>query len=92
MVTMFDFDGQPSYNFFENRWTTILAEMDNTCSRNTIGKKLSEVTKHIGATSTLEWSSCDTDGNVVDMPHQPFEVLAEPADFYSWSRSFTENF
>ena len=92
MVTMFDFDGQPSYNFFENRWTTILKEMDNTCSRNTIGKKLSEVTQHIGATSTLEWSSIGTDGVVEPKPHQPFEVLAEPADFYAWPRSYAEDF
>lgn len=29
MLTMFAFDGQPSFNFFKNRWTTILKEMDN---------------------------------------------------------------
>ncbi len=92
MVTMFSFDGQPSYNFFENRWTTILKEFQNTCARNTIGKKLSEVTKHIGATSTLDWASMTADGKVEKDPHQPLEVLAEPADLYNWPREFSEDF
>ena len=50
-VTMFSFDGQPSFNYFQNRWSTHLPEPANTCSRNTIGKKLAETTDHIGAMS-----------------------------------------
>ena len=65
-----------------------MKEHKNECARNTIGKKLSEVTKHPGATSTLDWASITTDGTVEEHPHQPFEVLAEPADFYDWPREF----
>ena len=62
MLTMFAFDGQPSYNFFKNRWTTILREMSNECARETIGKKLAEVTDHIGATSVMEMAQYDQYG------------------------------
>ena len=31
-VAMFSFDGQKSYNFFKNRWTTILREPNNECA------------------------------------------------------------
>ena len=54
-VAMFSFDGQPSYNFFENRWSTMLNEPLNECSRQTIGKKLAETTDHIGAMSVMNW-------------------------------------
>ena len=53
-VTMFSFDGQKSYNFFKNRWTTILREPNNECARETIGKHLATVTDHIGATSVMD--------------------------------------
>ena len=52
--TMFAFDGQPSFNFFKNRWTNILREMDNDCARETIGKHLAEVTDFTGAMSIME--------------------------------------
>ncbi len=92
MVAMHKFDGQPTFNFFANRWTNMLKEMDNTCVRNTLGKKLSEVSKHIGATSTLEWSQCTTNGDVEEDPHNPFEVLVVPHDIHGWSREFSDEF
>ena len=54
-VTMFSFDGQPSFNYFKNRWSTHLNEPMNECSRQTIGKKLAETTDHIGAMSVMDW-------------------------------------
>ena len=68
---MYAFDGQPSFNFFKNRWTNILREMENECSRHTIGKRMAEVTDHIGATSLLEFSEFDEFGNWTE-PHWPF--------------------
>ena len=53
-VTMFSFDGQKSFNFFKNRWTTVLREPNNECARQTIGKHLATVTDHIGATSVMD--------------------------------------
>ena len=32
-VTMFSFDGQPSFNYFKNRWSIHLNEMVNECAR-----------------------------------------------------------
>lgn len=55
-VAMFSFDGQLSFNFFKNRWVTILREFNNICARNTVGKHLAAVTDHIGGTSVMELS------------------------------------
>lgn len=56
---MFAFDGQDSMNFFQNRWTNILREMDNECARHTIGKHLAEVSDFTGAMSVMELSQFD---------------------------------
>ena len=70
----------------------MLKEMDNTCVRNTLGKKLSEVSKHVGSTSTLEWSQFATNGEKEENPHNPFEVLVVPHDIHGWPREFSEEF
>jgi len=54
LLAMFGFDGQTSFNFFKNRWTTILRELNNECGRATIGKHLATVTDHIGGTSVMD--------------------------------------
>ena len=64
-VTMFSFDGQPSFNYFANRWSIHLNEMTNECARQTIGKKLAETTDHIGAMSVMAWAQHEEDGTVV---------------------------
>ena len=71
-LAMFSFDGQKSFNFFKNRWTTILREPNNECARNTIGKNLARVTDHIGATSVMEVAEFDQYGNKEAQPHWPF--------------------
>ena len=84
-VTMFSFDGQPSYNFFLNRWSTHLNEMENVCARNTIGKKLAEATAHIGAMSVMDWSKWTADGTMELEPKWPFILEFEPYDLYGWT-------
>jgi len=32
-VAMFSLDGQSSFNFFKNRWTTVVREPNNECAR-----------------------------------------------------------
>ena len=59
LITMFAFDGQKSFNFFKNRWVTVLREFNNECARETIGKHLATVTDHIGATSVMEIAEYD---------------------------------
>ena len=54
LLAMFGFDGQTSYNFFKNRWTSVLRELNNECARATIGKHLATVTDHIGGTSVMD--------------------------------------
>ena len=61
-VAMFSLDGQKSYNFFKNRWTTVVREPNNECARETIGKNLATVTDHIGATSVMEVAEFDQYG------------------------------
>ena len=84
-VTMFSFDGQPSYNFFANRWSTHLNEMENHCSRGTIGKKLAEASPHIGAMSVMDWSKHTADGVMELEPKWPFILEFEPYDLYGWT-------
>lgn len=91
-VAMFSFDGQTSFNFFKNRWTTILREMQNQCARETIGKKLASVTDHIGATSTMEMAEYDERGHKEEHPNWPFEVNYEPYDVYGWTDEWQNDF
>jgi hypothetical protein len=91
-VAMFSFDGQTSFNFFKNRWTTILREPNNKCARETIGKHLSTVTDHIGATSTKEMAEWDQYGNKEENPHWPYQLDVEPYDVYGWTDEYQNDF
>ena len=91
-LAMFSFDGQTSFNFFKNRWTTILREFQNLCARETIGKKLAGVTDHIGATSVMEMAQFDQYGHEEEEPHWPFEVNYEPYDVYGWTDEWQNDF
>lgn len=84
-VTMFSFDGQPSFNYFKSRWSTHLNEPVNECARQTIGKKLAETTPHIGAMSVMDWSKWDEHGNEEAEPNWPFLLEFEPFDVYNWT-------
>jgi len=89
---MFAFDGQPSFNFFRNRWTNILKEMDNECARETIGKHLNEVTDFTGAMSLMELSQFDQYGNEIIDHHWPFQIDVEPYDVYGWTDKYQNDF
>ena len=91
-VSMFSFDGQKSWNFFKNRWTTILREPNNFCARMSIGKKLATVTDHPGATSVLELARFDQYGNKEPHPHWPYEINIEPYDVYGWTDKYQNDF
>jgi len=71
---MFAFDGQPSFNFFKNRWTNILTEPDNDCVRETAAKHLAEVQDNIGALSIMELAQFDQFGKEEEHPHWPFMI------------------
>jgi len=85
---MFAFEGQDSFNFFKNRWTNILREMDNDCSRETIGKHLAEVTDFTGAMSVMEVAQFDQYGNEEEYPNWPFQIDVEPFDVYGWTDEY----
>ena len=89
---MFAFDGQPSFNFFRNRWTNILREMDNTCARETIGKHLAEVSNFTGAMSIMELSQFDQYGQEIKDHHWPFQIDVEPYDVYGWTDAYQNDF
>jgi hypothetical protein len=89
---MFAFDGQTSFNFFKNRWTNILREMENTCARETIGKHLNEVSDHTGGMSVMELAQFDQYGNEVKEPHWPFQIEVEPYDVYGWTDEYQNDF
>lgn len=91
-VTMFSFDGQPSFNYFANRWSTHLNEPINECSRQTIGKKLAETTPHIGAMSVMNWGQYTEEGIEESEPLWPFLLEFEPFDVYGWTDSWQEDF
>ena len=95
-VTMFSFDGQPSFNYFANRWSTHLNEPVNECSRQTIGKKLAEVSLHIGAMSVMNWALHTESGTKEHDPKWPFILEFEPYNVYGWTDAhqtdFTEQF
>jgi len=92
MLAMFSFDGQTSFNFFKNRWTTILREFNNECARQTIAKQLATVTPHIGGTSVMELSQFDEYGYEEPYPHWPYQVDVEPYDVYGWTDEYQNDF
>lgn len=87
-VAMFSFDGHNSYNFFKNRWTSILREPNNKCARETIGKKLADVTDHIGGTSVMDVAQFDQYGVAEEYPHWPYQIDIEPYDVYGWTDEY----
>merc|ERR1711981_1474165 len=91
-VAMFSLDGQKSYNFFKNRWTTVVREPNNECARETIGKNLATVTDHIGGTSVMEVAEFDQYGNKEKEPHWPYQVDVEPYDVYGWTDEYQNDF
>lgn len=92
MLAMHRLEGQASYNFFANRWSTQPEIFKNQCSIETIGKKLSEVSLHLEATSLLDWASVKEDGTKETIIHQPFMVEAEPYDNYDWTTEWQAEF
>ena len=91
-LAMFSFDGHKSFNFFKNRWTTILRESNNNCARETIMKHLSTVTDHVGATSVMEVAEFDEFGVKEEYPHWPYELNIEPYDVYGWTDEYQNDF
>jgi hypothetical protein len=91
-VTMFSFDGQPSFNYFKNRWSTHLNEPKNECARETIGKKLAETTSHIGAMSVKNWAEFGQCGYKEPEPKWPFILEFEPYDVYGWGDEWEADF
>ena len=91
-VAMFSLDGQKSYNFFKNRWTTVVREPNNECARETIGKNLATVTDHIGGTSVMEVAEFDQYGLKEKYPHWPYQVDVEPYDVYGWTDEYQNDF
>lgn len=91
-VSMFSFDGQPSFNYFANRWSIHLNEPLNECSRETIGKKLAETTDHIGAMSVMNWAFHKEDGTPEEEPRWPFILEFEPYDIYGWTDTWQADF
>lgn len=91
-VAMFAFDGQKSFNFFKNRWTTVLREANNQCARETIMKHLATVTDHVGATSVMEVAEYDEYGVKEAHPHWPYELNVEAYDVYGWSDEYQNDF
>ena len=91
-LTMFAFDGQPSFNFFKNRWTTILKEFSNECNRETVGKLIATASDHIGATSVMEMAEYDQYGKAEYEPNWPFQVDVEPYDVYGWTDAYQNDF
>ena len=89
---MFAFDGQPSFNYFKNRVSNIIREMDNTCMRETFGKKLAEASDFIGAWSIMEMALYDSQGKRESRPNWPFMIEAEPYDTYGWTDAYQNDF
>jgi len=92
MITAFAFDGQPSFNFFKNRLSNILAEPENECTRATYAKCLADCTNHIGAMSLMEMSQYAENGDKIEQPHWPFMIDLEPYDVYGWTDAYQNDF
>ena len=55
-LAMFSFDGQPSFNFFKNRWSSVLREPDNECTRATKMMLFARASDHPTGNSVMELS------------------------------------
>ena len=91
-VPMVSLDGQPSFNYFKNRYQNHPGELENECARETLGKKLAEVSDHIGNMSVKHWCTHDEDGLVEETPKCPFALDFEPFDIYGWTDEYQADF
>lgn len=89
---MFNLDGQESFNFFKNRWTTSPREPLDECGRETIAKHAAEVTDHVGFLSVMEIAQFDQYGNEEKEPNWPFQLDIEPFDVYGWTDEYQNDF
>ena len=92
ILAAFAFDGQPSFNYFKNRLTTLLDEPRNECNRATIARKIAEATDYIGVNSVMEMSLYDEYGKEEEYPNWPLFIDFEPYDVYGWTDAYQNDF
>lgn len=90
--TAFATDGQPSFNYFKNRWTNVLRNSENECTRETLEKWQATATDYVGAYSMMEMAEYDQYGNQEYEPHWPYMIELEPYDVYGWTDAHQNDF
>jgi len=90
--TAFAVDGQPSFNFFKNRWTNVLRQSENECTRETLQKWQATATDYVGSYSLMELALYDEQGNEEYEPHWPYMIELEPYDVYGWTDAYQNDF
>jgi len=92
ILTLFSFDGQPSFNFFKNRLTTVVREPNNECDIFTVGRLFNRVSDHVGALSVLDVAKFDQWGNEEEDVNWPYQLDFEPYDVYGWTDEYQNDF
>ena len=88
----FAIDGQPSFNYFKNRWTNVLRHSQNECTRETYQKWQADGSDFVGCYSLMEMALYDDYGNHEEAPHWPYMIELEPYDVYGWTDAYQNDF
>lgn len=76
LVSMYSVDGQPSFNFFENDWTTIIPTA--SLALYPVAAKFYTATKYVQVCGLSDFASYDQAGNAVAEPVFPYKIRFEP--------------
>merc|ERR1712062_677071 len=80
------------YNFFKNRYSTVVTDEKSECASETFGKKIAEGSLHIGAMSVMDWGKYSQDGSEVENPVWPQRLEFEGASYFGFTDEKTEDY
>jgi hypothetical protein len=92
-VAMFGVNGQPSWNFFKNEFSTHIPEADGVALK-ILNFKFSEATKYTNKMGNLDGAVFDQFGNKENDPVFPYKLVFRPTDTVKnmFSDYFTDSY
>jgi len=88
LVAMYSVDGQESWNFFENDFTTHIPAAQSI-SLLPLAAKFNTATDYIQAIGVSDWAQHKSDGLAVDDVHFPFSMRFHPTGEFEFSQTWS---
>lgn len=88
LVAMYSVDGQESFNFFENDFTTHIP-VAQSISLLPLAAKFNTATDYIQAIGVSDWAQHGSDGQAADEVHFPFSMRFHPTGEFEFSQEWS---